>query len=76
MFEQFNLEAAANGKPIVYVRAVDVDDLPEEVRAEAEGLEQLYALHSETGERLALVRDRAMAFLLARQNDFSPVNVH
>ncbi len=76
MFEQFNLEAAANGKPIVYVRAVDVEDLPEDVRAEAEGLDHLYALHAESGERLALVRDREMAFLLARQNDFAPVNVH
>jgi hypothetical protein len=76
MFEEFNLKTPTGGKPIVYVRAVDVEDLPEDVRAEAGGLEQLYALHTEDGERLALVRDRKLAFMLARQNDFAPVNVH
>ena len=30
----------------------------------------------EDGERLALVSDRNMAFVLARQNEFSPVAVH
>ena len=27
-------------------------------------------------DRLALVKDRALAFALARQNDMAPVNVH
>jgi hypothetical protein len=61
---------------IVYVRPVAVADLPEEVRAQAEGLERLYAVHRPDGERLALVRDRQLAFALARQNDLAPVNVH
>ena len=61
---------------IVYVREVAVNDLPEEVRREAAGLEKLYAVHNAEGERLALVRDRHMAFVLARQNDFAPVAVH
>ena len=61
---------------IVYVREVAVKDLPEEVRREAAGLEKLYAVHNAEGERLALVRDRHMAFVLARQNDFAPVAVH
>ena len=43
---------------------------------EAQGLEQLYALHDAAGERLALVRDRSLAFMLARQNDLAPVSVH
>lgn len=64
------------GEPIVYVRPVKVAELPEEVRAQAEGLEVIYAVHRPNGERLALVRDRAMAFALARQNDLAPVNVH
>jgi len=33
-------------------------------------------VHSEAGERLALVRDRKLAFILARQNDLTPVTVH
>ena len=60
--------------PLVYVREVAVADLPEEVQAQ--GLETLYAIGSETGERLALVKDRKLAFLVARQNDMTPVSVH
>ena len=40
------------------------------------GSETLYALHSAAGERLALVRDRRLAFVLARQNNMTPVTVH
>lgn len=61
---------------IVYVRAVNVEDLPAEVQAHAGGLKTIYALHGEDGDRLALVKDRALAFALARQNDMAPVNVH
>ncbi|WP_375176104.1 DUF1150 family protein [Pseudooceanicola sp.] len=61
---------------IVYVRAVKVEDLPEEVRDQVQGLEQLYAVCDSSGERLALVKDRKMAFVLARQNDMAPVTVH
>ena len=61
---------------IVYVRPVAVADLPEEVREQAEGIDQLFAVHNAEGERLALVRDRKLAFVLARQNDLAPVNVH
>lgn len=61
---------------IVYVRAVKVEDLPEEVQEQAEGLEELYAVCDTDGERLALVKDRALAFVLARQNDMAPVTVH
>ena len=65
-----------NGRPIVYVRPVKVDDLPEEVRAQLGGIETLYAVHTTEGERLALVSDRKMAFFLARQHDMEPVTVH
>jgi len=65
---------------IVYVRPVDVADLPDDVQEQlneqAPGLEQLYAVHNAEGERLALVKDRQLAFILARQNDLAPVNVH
>lgn len=67
---------ANTDRPIVYVRAVEVSDLPEDVRAQAMGAKRLYAVHDESGERLALVKDRALAFVLARQNDMAPVTVH
>lgn len=61
---------------LVYVRSVAVSDLPDEIRAEAQGFDTLYAVHDSDGERLALVRDRKLAFILARQNDMAPVSVH
>lgn len=75
MNEKFDF-GPEDGERIVYVRQVTVADLPEDIRRQAEGLETLYALHSETGERLALVKDRSLAFALARQNDLAPVSVH
>jgi len=61
---------------LVYIRPVDVSELPAKLRAQADGKRQFYAVHTSDGERLALVRDRHLAFALARQNDFAPVNVH
>lgn len=60
----------------VYVRPVDVIELPEDLRDQAEGLDQIYAVHDTEGQRLALVRDRKLAFHLARENELAPVNVH
>ncbi|KAF0675766.1 DUF1150 family protein [Profundibacterium mesophilum] len=61
---------------IVYVRPVAVDELPQEMQEQAEGLERLYAVHNAVGDRLALVADRNLAFVVARQNDMAPVSVH
>ncbi|MFP4043578.1 MAG: DUF1150 family protein [Rhodosalinus sp.] len=68
MNERFDF-GAAEDRRIVYVRSVKVADLPEEVREQASGIDTLYAVHAEDGEHLALVRDRQLAFVLARQND-------
>lgn len=70
------IELEHHGRPIVYVRPVEVADLPAEVREQAHGATRLYAVHNEDGEQLALVRDRKLAFVLANQNDLSPVSVH
>ncbi|MEM6408262.1 MAG: DUF1150 family protein [Pseudomonadota bacterium] len=69
-------ENSGMAERIVYIRPVDVAELPEDLQNESGGREQIYALHSADGERLALVRDRKTAFVLARQNDFAPVTVH
>ena len=68
--EQLSLETT------VYVRPILVETLPEKLQVEAEGLDQLYALHRADGSPLALVRDRETAFFVARENDLSPVSVH
>lgn len=65
-------------RPIVYVRKVRVADLPDDIREQASGagLQELYAIGNEEGEQLALVKDRRLAFVVARQNDLTPVSVH
>ena len=61
---------------IVYVRPVPFSELPPEIRAQLAKGQPLYAICDENGERLALVKDRALAFAVARTNDFEPVSVH
>ncbi len=63
-------------RAIVYVRPVDVADLPEDLREQVGNLTTLYAVHSDKGERLALVDNRKLAFQVARMNNLDPVTVH
>ncbi len=64
------------GERTVYVRPVSVEDLPDDVREQINHDGMVYAIHSEDGERLALAKDRTVAFALARTNEFAPVSVH
>ena len=70
-----NLSSSDLKDRTVYVSAVNVADLPEAVAREISQA-RVYSLNSSTGERLALVKDRSLAFVLARQNEFHPVPVH
>ncbi len=70
------IEINTEGNRIVYVKAVDVADLPQDLRERAGDLDQLYAVHDSDGQQLALVADRKLAFVLAREHDLSPVAVH
>jgi hypothetical protein len=63
-------------RQIVYVREVLVSDLPDALREEIGDAETVFSIHRPDGARVALVKDRALAFTLARQNDLAPVNVH
>ena len=69
-------EMKAVGKGIVYVKPVQVADLPDALKEQAGELELIYAVHDADGQQLALVADRQLAFVLARQHDYAPVNVH
>lgn len=60
----------------VYIRRVATSTLPHEIREQIPGVDSMYAVHDAEGERLALVRDRSLAFMLARQNELTPVSVH
>jgi len=61
---------------IAYIRQVPVETLPDEIRAQLPGISQVYGIHTEEGECLALARDRNLAFVLARQHDLAPVSAH
>ena len=41
-----------------------------------DGLKEVYIVGRADGNRLALVKERNLAYALARQNDLSPVTVH
>lgn len=61
---------------VVYVRAVKAADLPQDVQNQVGDRDTLYAVHRADGARLALVNDRNLAYMLARQNDLAPVAAH
>ena len=75
MDKRFN-GLAQDDKGIVYVRPVQVDTLPDEVREQMGDLTVVYSVHRSNGMTLALVADRKLAFSLAREHDMAPVSVH
>jgi len=70
------IDLSALGTDVVYVKAVAVASLPAEVQEKAGALTTLFAVHDAEGTQLALVSDRHMAFVLARQHDKVPMTVH
>ncbi len=74
MNTKFDLEKI--GEDMVYVKPITVADLPEEMRDQVGDLQELFAVHNASGEQLALVANRKLAFHLARENDMQPVTLH
>jgi len=74
MYKSFDLNADVGR--MVYVKPIAVTDLPREVRDQADGLKELFAVHDAEGQQLALVADRKLAFALAVQNDYAPQPLH
>lgn len=71
-------------EPVVYIRSVSVHDIraelhqsevEDQLRALSDEAE-LYSVHNEDGERVAIFSDRDMAFEVSRQNGAEPVSVH
>lgn len=69
-------DMAALDAKTVYVKPIEVADLPDELRAQAGDLEQLFAVHNAKGEQLALVATNELAVHLALENDLQPVGLH
>ena len=69
-------EPFASNRIVYDLELMAHSELPEDIREQVGEAKTLYAVHNSDGERIALVRDRRMAFVLARQNDLAPVAVH
>jgi hypothetical protein len=74
MNEKFDLSAL--GADWVYVKPVAVASLPKPLRDQAGELETIFAVHDAEGTQLALVADRNLALVLARQHDKVPMTLH
>lgn len=65
---------------LVYIRQMDADEvneiLPPNALADVEDLEELFAVLSADGERLAIVEGRDAAFAAARAHSLRPLSVH
>ncbi len=65
---------------LVYIRQMDADEintvLPPNALADVEDPEELFAVLSADGERLAIVEGRDAAFAAARAHSLKPLSVH
>ena len=68
--------ALASMADAVYVKPIAVADLPDFLREQAGERETIFAIHDADGQQIALVADRALADMLARQHDKVPMTVH
>lgn len=73
---QTNVNFDALDERMVYVKPIQVSELPADVQRQAEGLETLFAVHGADGQQLALVADRKLALYLAREHNYAPQPVH
>ncbi|NRB01536.1 MAG: DUF1150 family protein, partial [Rhodobacteraceae bacterium] len=65
---QTKIDFSADETRMVYVKPVAVSDLPQDVQTQADGLDQIFSVHDAEGTQLALVADRKLAFMLAREH--------
>ncbi|NNU79536.1 DUF1150 family protein [Halovulum dunhuangense] len=61
---------------IVYVRKVERDALPPEIKDQTRGMDEIYTISDTEGHMLALIDDRQKAFVVARMHEKHPVSVH
>jgi len=70
----------ANSEKLVYIRRLAEQEAREIVPVEAldslMSTEDLFSVHAENGDRLAIVEGRDAAFAAARAYDFKPRSVH
>jgi hypothetical protein len=68
------------GPNTVYVREVDVEELKGSgvlpIDAPFPAKQKFFALHAADGRRVAILDNRDMAFVAAREHELEPVSVH
>ncbi|MEE9381655.1 MAG: DUF1150 family protein [Hyphomonadaceae bacterium] len=69
-----------NAENLVYVKRLELEEaasiVPPNALDSIEMPDQLFALHSANGERIAIVEGRDAAFAAARANELKPFSVH
>ncbi len=60
----------------IYLKMIDVADLPEDVQTEVAEHDAVFAVHNADGEQVALVASRDVASHLAQANDMTLVALH
>ena len=61
---------------IVYLKKMDVSELPEDVRGELNGQAQVFGVFDEEGSQIALVDDLSFARQMAREHSFNLQSLH
>ncbi len=61
---------------LAYIRQIDPETLPAEIRTQIPGGTQVWGVHSPDGDCIALTADRSTAFFVAREHDLTPVSTH
>lgn len=73
-------DLSSNAQNLVYVRKLAIEEAKEIVPADTFKVlaapENLFSVHSSSGERLAIVEGREAAFAAARAYDLRPRSVH
>lgn len=64
------------GANIVYLKPMNMADLPDDVREQAGDLQQIFAVHNGMGEQVAYIADLTYASDLADQNNVRIVALH
>ena len=60
----------------IYLKQLDVSDLPTDLQEEAGSLTELFAVHNAQGEQVAFVASPAVASHLAALNNMTLVALH
>lgn len=64
------------GANIVYLKPMNMADLPDDVREQAGDMEQIFAVHNGKGEQVAYIADLTFASHLAAENNVRIVTLH